>query len=110
MTGNCTQECSEFGHSDSCWMPGQPSPATRRLLKGAPKLSTFVPSYQEMTTVAEGPEQQQPQQQQEQLTANGSPYGRGGGTKDCSGRGQGAEFHSAAAPAGQTAAKREIYL
>lgn len=104
MTGNCTQECSEFGHSDSCWMPGQPSPTTRRLLKSAPKLSTFVPSYQEMTTAGEGPEQQQ------QQTANGSPYGGGGGTKDCVGRGQGAEFHSGAAPAGQTAAKREIYL
>ncbi|XP_072446339.1 protocadherin-1-like isoform X2 [Chiloscyllium punctatum] len=44
MTGNCTRECTEFGHSDSCWMPGQPSP--NRKQKNAPKLSTFVP-YEE---------------------------------------------------------------
>ncbi|MFT7809786.1 protocadherin-1 isoform X1 [Arapaima gigas] len=44
MTGNCTRECTEFGHSDTCWMPGQPSP--NRKSRGAPKLSTFVP-YQE---------------------------------------------------------------
>ncbi|KAJ8378765.1 hypothetical protein AAFF_G00236370 [Aldrovandia affinis] len=49
MTGNCTRECTEFGHSDACWMPGQPSP--NRKTKSAPKLSTFVP-YQER----EGPE------------------------------------------------------
>ncbi|KAK6316926.1 hypothetical protein J4Q44_G00123260 [Coregonus suidteri] len=44
MTGNCTQECSELGHSDACWMPGQPSPV--RKTRNPPKLSTFVP-YQE---------------------------------------------------------------
>ncbi|XP_039630339.1 protocadherin-1-like isoform X2 [Polypterus senegalus] len=44
MTGNCTRECTEFGHSDACWMPGQPSP--NRKTKTTPKLSTFVP-YQE---------------------------------------------------------------
>eukprot|EP00062_Callorhinchus_milii_P026410 gi/632988477/ref/XP_007883135.1/ PREDICTED: protocadherin-11 X-linked-like [Callorhinchus milii] len=44
MTGNCTRECSEFGHSDACWMPGQLSPNKKQ--KNAPKLSTFVP-YQE---------------------------------------------------------------
>ncbi|KAJ8333340.1 hypothetical protein SKAU_G00422360 [Synaphobranchus kaupii] len=44
MTGNCTPECTELGHSDSCWMPGQSSPT--RKTKSAPKLSTFVP-YQE---------------------------------------------------------------
>ncbi|MBN3286966.1 PCDH9 protein, partial [Polyodon spathula] len=44
MTGNCTRECTEFGHSDACWMPGQPSPT--RKTKNTPKLSTFVP-YQE---------------------------------------------------------------
>ncbi|MBN3297118.1 PCDH1 protein, partial [Amia calva] len=41
MTGNCTRECTEFGHSDACWMPGQPSP--NRKTKNTPKLSTFVP-------------------------------------------------------------------
>ncbi|XP_036380936.1 protocadherin-1-like isoform X2 [Megalops cyprinoides] len=44
MTGNCTPECTELGHSDTCWMPGQPSPT--RKTKSTPKLSTFVP-YQE---------------------------------------------------------------
>ncbi|XP_059846442.1 protocadherin-1-like isoform X2 [Hypanus sabinus] len=44
MTGNCTRECTEFGHSDTCWMPGQPSP--NRKQKNVPKLSTFVP-YEE---------------------------------------------------------------
>ncbi|KAA0703872.1 hypothetical protein E1301_Tti000484 [Triplophysa tibetana] len=44
MTGNCSQECSELGHSDACWMPGQPSPV--RKTRNPPKLSTFVP-YQE---------------------------------------------------------------
>ncbi|CAG14440.1 unnamed protein product, partial [Tetraodon nigroviridis] len=33
MTGTCTRECREFGHSDACWMPGQPSPP-RRGVKG----------------------------------------------------------------------------
>ncbi|KAG8438989.1 hypothetical protein GDO86_005249 [Hymenochirus boettgeri] len=44
MTGNCTRECTEYGHSDTCWMPGQPSPNHRP--KNALKLSTFVP-YQD---------------------------------------------------------------
>ncbi|XP_074068832.1 protocadherin-1 isoform X2 [Macrotis lagotis] len=45
MTGTCTRECSEFGHSDTCWMPGQSSPS-RRSKSSALKLSTFVP-YQD---------------------------------------------------------------
>lgn len=132
MTGNCTHECTEFGHSDSCWMPGQPSP-NRRVSKSAPKLSTFVP-YQEMDG-------------QEQLMANGSPKplmteergtgsGVGGSSKvanmrfmtpyssaypgggDSSGKdcgleeiplSQAVEYHSATTPTGQTS-KREIYL
>ncbi|KAM8847767.1 protocadherin-1 isoform 1-T1 [Synchiropus picturatus] len=120
MTGNCTRECTEFGHSDSCWMPGQQS-------KAAPKLSTFVP-YQE----TDGPDQP---------LANGSPKPpvteeRGGSSKvasmrfmapyssayplgaDQSGKdcgrediplSQAAEYHSANTPTGQTS-KREIYL
>ncbi|KAM4678503.1 protocadherin-1 isoform 2-T2 [Discoglossus pictus] len=44
MTGNCTRECTEYGHSDTCWMPGQSSPNRRP--KNALKLSTFVP-YQD---------------------------------------------------------------
>lgn len=46
MTGKCTRECTEYGHSDSCWMPGQPSPNRTKSSKSGPKLSTFVP-YQE---------------------------------------------------------------
>lgn len=133
MTGNCTHECTEFGHSDSCWMPGQPSP-NRKVSKNAPKLSTFVP-YQEMDG-------------QEQLMANGSPkpmtmeergtcggggssgskvanmrfmtpyssaYPAGGdsSSKDCGMEeiplSQAVEYHSATTPTGQTS-KREIYL
>lgn len=133
MTGNCTHECTEFGHSDSCWMPGQPSPNRKAPKSCAPKLSTFVP-YQEMDG-------------QEHLMANGSPKpmiaeergtgGAGGssskvanmrfmtpyssaypGSGDSSGKdcgqeeiplSQAAEYHSATTPTGQTS-KREIYL
>lgn len=136
MTGNCTHECTEFGHSDACWMPGQPSP-NRKSSNNAPKLSTFVP-YQEM----EG---------QEHLMANGSPKplteerGSGGGVggggsgggpkvanmrfmtpytsaysggsgdsgKDCTLEeiplSQAIEYHSATTPTSQSS-KREIYL
>ncbi|KAK9403784.1 protocadherin-9-like [Crotalus adamanteus] len=44
LTGTCTRECTEFGHSDTCWMPGQSSPNRRP--KNALKFSTFVP-YQD---------------------------------------------------------------
>ncbi|XP_077388216.1 protocadherin-1-like isoform X1 [Festucalex cinctus] len=137
MTGNCTRECTEFGHSDSCWMPGQPSP-NRKGPKGAAvpaKLSTFVP-YQEMDAAREAPLPPPPPM------ANGSPKPvpveeHGGGrvanmrfmtpyssayplgaagqtpAKDCGLEeiplSQAVEFHSAAAPTGH-AAKREIYL
>lgn len=125
MTGNCTRECSEFGHSDSCWMP---SPnRNSKISKSASKLSTFVP-YQE-------------REPQEQLMANGSPkpmgeeLGGGGGggatnkmpsirfmapyTSAYSAGGEGAkECTMEEIPLSQTAAttpssqgsKREIYL
>ncbi|MEQ2251360.1 hypothetical protein ILYODFUR_010144 [Ilyodon furcidens] len=47
MTGKCTRECNEYGHSDSCWMPVRTSPE-RRPSKSTtnpqqqPKLSTFM--------------------------------------------------------------------
>ncbi|XP_069781100.1 protocadherin-7b isoform X2 [Narcine bancroftii] len=41
LTGKCTKECDEFGHSDSCWMPVRTSPERRK--KNQPKLSTFMP-------------------------------------------------------------------
>ncbi|XP_036407162.1 protocadherin-7b isoform X2 [Megalops cyprinoides] len=42
MTGKCTRECDEYGHSDSCWMPVRTSPE-RRQKNNQPKLSTFMP-------------------------------------------------------------------
>ncbi|XP_011472985.2 protocadherin-7-like [Oryzias latipes] len=30
LTGKCTRECDEFGHSDTCWMPVRPSPRQRQ--------------------------------------------------------------------------------
>lgn len=130
MTGNCTLECTEFGHSDSCWMPGQPSP-NRRVSKSAPKLSTFVP-YQEM----DGQEQlmangsAKPMTTEDRGTASGSggskvagmrfmaPYssayaGGGDSGKDFGLEeiplSQGVEYQSGNTPTGQTS-KREIYL
>ncbi|XP_051473405.1 protocadherin-7 isoform X1 [Apus apus] len=41
LTGKCTRECDEYGHSDSCWMPVRTSPERRQ--KSQPKLSTFMP-------------------------------------------------------------------
>lgn len=41
LTGKCTRECDEYGHSDSCWMPVRTSP--ERKPKNQPKLSTFMP-------------------------------------------------------------------
>ncbi|KAM4710466.1 protocadherin-7 isoform 2-T2 [Discoglossus pictus] len=41
LTGKCTRECDEYGHSDSCWMPVRTSPERKQ--KNQPKLSTFMP-------------------------------------------------------------------
>ncbi|XP_078534489.1 protocadherin-7 isoform X2 [Lissotriton helveticus] len=41
LTGKCTRDCGEYGHSDSCWMPVHTSP--ERKPKNQPKLSTFMP-------------------------------------------------------------------
>ncbi|XP_056136643.1 protocadherin-7 [Lampris incognitus] len=44
LTGKCTRECDEFGHSDTCWMPVHPSPRQRqRHGSDPPRLSTFSP-------------------------------------------------------------------
>ncbi|XP_016101512.1 protocadherin-7-like isoform X2 [Sinocyclocheilus grahami] len=63
MTGKCTRECDEYGHSDACWMPVRTSPE-RRPKATHPKLSTFMtspggsvaeqPGSQEMVAVANG--------------------------------------------------------
>ncbi|XP_063042701.1 protocadherin-7b isoform X2 [Engraulis encrasicolus] len=59
MTGKCTRECDEYGHSDACWMPvrtspererrppKQPQPQQQQQAPGGqqpPKLSTFMTS------------------------------------------------------------------
>ncbi|XP_075424244.1 protocadherin-7 isoform X3 [Ascaphus truei] len=41
LTGKCTRDCDEYGHSDSCWMPVRTSPERKQ--KNQPKLSTFMP-------------------------------------------------------------------
>ncbi|XP_061691654.1 protocadherin-11 Y-linked-like [Syngnathoides biaculeatus] len=133
MTGNCTRECTEFGHSDSCWMPGQPSP-NRKGAKGAapPKLSTFVP-YQETDAardppaplpVANGSPKPVPVEERGPggggrvanmrfMTPYSSAYPLGAAAKDCGLEeiplSQTVEFHSATTPTGH-ASKREIYL
>lgn len=44
LTGKCTRDCDEFGHSDTCWMPIRPSPRQRqRHGSDPPRLSTFAP-------------------------------------------------------------------
>uniref|UniRef100_A0A669F1W0 Protocadherin 7a n=1 Tax=Oreochromis niloticus TaxID=8128 RepID=A0A669F1W0_ORENI len=44
LTGKCTRECDEFGHSDTCWMPVRSSPRPRqRHGSDPPRLSTFAP-------------------------------------------------------------------
>ncbi|KAJ3589207.1 hypothetical protein NHX12_010054 [Muraenolepis orangiensis] len=81
MTGNCTPECSELGHSDACWMPGHASPL-RKAPRTLPKLSTFVP-YQErgsMGRLANGsarPAGEEPPRPR--LPPSRSAYGPGGG-------------------------------
>ncbi|KAM8878809.1 protocadherin-7 [Spinachia spinachia] len=42
LTGKCTRECDEFGHSDTCWMPVRPTPRQRHG-SDPPRLSTFAP-------------------------------------------------------------------
>ncbi|KAK7916499.1 hypothetical protein WMY93_012260 [Mugilogobius chulae] len=134
MTGNCTRECSEFGHSDSCWMPGQPSSPSRKASmvhshtlpnpKTAPKLSTFVPYHSDAESVANSPK---PAKEEPGTIERGAkmanmrfmtPYNSAytssatateGNAKDNVSSNQ--EYHSGSTPAGQTAAaKREIYL
>lgn len=43
LTGKCTRECDEFGHSDTCWMPVRSSPRRPRHGSDPPRLSTFAP-------------------------------------------------------------------
>ncbi|CAL8327749.1 unnamed protein product [Lota lota] len=65
MTGKCTRECDEYGHSDSCWMPVCTSPE-RRTSKST---ATTLPQ----------PQQPQPQQPQPQHQPKLSTFMSGGG-------------------------------
>uniref|UniRef100_A0A8C6UJL4 Protocadherin 1a n=1 Tax=Neogobius melanostomus TaxID=47308 RepID=A0A8C6UJL4_9GOBI len=79
MTGNCTTECSELGHSDACWMPGHPSPM--RKTRNPPKLSTFVP-YQErgsLGRLANGSARQGGDEQRPRLPPSRSAYSSSSG-------------------------------
>ncbi|KAK0147745.1 hypothetical protein N1851_012565 [Merluccius polli] len=128
MTGNCTPECSELGHSDACWMPGHPSPL-RKAPRTLPKLSTFVP-YQErgsLGRLANGsarPAGEEPPRPR--LPPSRSAYGPGGGhapsvghapsggSQDCPLEEiplnvSATEFQAASPPSANTP-KREIYL
>lgn len=65
MTGKCTRECDEYGHSDACWMPVRTSPE-RRPKATPPKLSTFM-------TSPGGSVADQPGSQETLAVANGDP-------------------------------------
>ncbi|KAL7880332.1 hypothetical protein SRHO_G00025860 [Serrasalmus rhombeus] len=65
MTGKCTRECDEYGHSDACWMPVRTSPE-RRPKATPPKLSTFM-------TSPGGSVAEQPGSQETLAVANGDP-------------------------------------
>ena len=85
MTGNCTTECSELGHSDACWMPGHPSPV--RKARNPPKLSTFVP-YQErgsLGRLANGSARLGGEEHRPRLPPSRSAYSNGGhdASQDC---------------------------
>ncbi|XP_028815789.1 protocadherin-1-like isoform X2 [Denticeps clupeoides] len=125
MTGNCTRECTEFGHSDACWMPGQPSPNRSKSTKNAPKLSTFVPYQEREPQMTNG----SPKPVAEECGGGGgnskmanirflppytSAYSAGGEAgKDCPLEeiplSQSADYPSATTPSSQSS-KREIYL
>ncbi|XP_028329696.1 protocadherin-7b isoform X3 [Gouania willdenowi] len=72
MTGKCTRECDEYGHSDSCWMPVRTSPK-RRPSKSTtnpqqPKLSTFMSANGNVSSSSE-----QASSQETLAMANGDP-------------------------------------
>lgn len=142
MTGNCTRECTEFGHSDSCWMPGQPSSPGRKTMNPAhsqtlpnpktntaPKLSTFVPYSSDAESAHTPPAKEErsaattgtiergtKMANMRFMTPYNSAYTTSAGSevtgaKECKLEDKNpGEYHSNATPAGQTAAKREIYL
>ncbi|XP_077400229.1 protocadherin-7b isoform X3 [Vanacampus margaritifer] len=81
MTGKCTRECDEYGHSDSCWMPVRTSPE-RRPSKSTttpqqPKLSTFMSGNSSSSSSSNSSSSQEQPGSQETLAmaamANGDP-------------------------------------
>ncbi|XP_014061975.2 protocadherin-7 isoform X1 [Salmo salar] len=76
MTGKCTRECDEYGHSDSCWMPVRTSPERRpkTTTTQQPKLSTFMTSGGSGSNPPEQQQQQHPGSQEALVAmANGDP-------------------------------------
>uniref|UniRef100_A0A673AII2 Protocadherin domain-containing protein n=1 Tax=Sphaeramia orbicularis TaxID=375764 RepID=A0A673AII2_9TELE len=49
MTGKCTRECDEYGHSDSCWMPvgnGSGNGSSSKMASSSSSYEAFgSPSY-----------------------------------------------------------------
>lgn len=114
MTGNCTNECSELGHSDACWMPGHPSPV--RKTRNPPKLSTFVP-YQErgsLGRLANGSARLGGEEHRSRLPPSRSAYSNSGhdASQDCPLEEMPLSVASEYPPTSPTVhtPKREIYL
>lgn len=114
MTGNCTNECSELGHSDACWMPGHPSPV--RKTRNPPKLSTFVP-YQErgsLGRLANGSARLGSEEHRSRLPPSRSAYSNSGhdASQDCPLEEMPLSVASEFPPTSPSAhtPKREIYL
>lgn len=114
MTGNCTTECSELGHSDACWMPGHPSPV--RKTRNPPKLSTFVP-YQErgsLGRLANGSARLGGEEHRPRLPPSRSAYSNSGhdASQDCPLEEMPLSVASEFPPTSPSAhtPKREIYL
>ncbi|XP_035385925.1 protocadherin-7 [Electrophorus electricus] len=77
LTGKCTSECDEFGHSDTCWMPVPVSP--RRRLE-PPRLSTFaVPGDNNNNHEGDSDRDEEDEEEGEE---EGSDQGSGGDAQD----------------------------
>jgi len=114
MTGNCTTECCELGHSDACWMPGHPSPV--RKTRNPPQLSTFVP-YQErgsLGRLANGSARPGGEEHRSRLPPSRSAYSNSGhdASQDCPLEEMPLSVASEFPPTSPSAhtPKREIYL
>ncbi|KAM9449882.1 protocadherin-7 [Clarias gariepinus] len=78
LTGKCTRDCGEYGHSDTCWMPVQSSP--RRLQgNGAPRqrMSSFTSAGDDNNN-----HDNSDREEEEGEEDDGSDQGSGGGGAD----------------------------